>query len=321
MYKRFLEYTPKELTKLTKKAFLDGIRSSEGRVVGAYVCPYAPNYLEKVSNIELVASFGADLITLEGLNPRRLQIPGLTSKNSEDEAQFKKNLQIEMGFGWTVPELKELIGRPIGLILLVPATPDDNFGPVYGDAIYSKEMIRFVLDQGYDHVVLCAWDPDVLITAVEESASIINDKMVIEAGIPHGPGAIVDETFPPYNLRHYLTPKLAGKLATAGADIVDIPAVGVVPGFSIEYVTELVDAVHEGKSLAAASIAHSVEGSDENTVRRVAVDNKVCGADLYNFAAGGVFESVALPEALQNFCIAVKGKRHTYRRICQSILR
>lgn len=97
MAKRFLEYTPTQLANLSKRDFLDGVRASEGRVVGAYVCPYAANYVEKVSNPELVASFGADYVTLEGYDPKRLQIPGLPSKNPEDDQPFKKSLQVEMG--------------------------------------------------------------------------------------------------------------------------------------------------------------------------------------------------------------------------------
>ncbi|MDR3138761.1 MAG: hypothetical protein LBT95_03695 [Treponema sp.] len=320
MRKRFLEYTPSELVGLSKRDFLDGIRASESRVVGAYVCPYAPNYLEKVSNLELAASFGADFITLEGLNPRRLQMPGLPSKNPQDDTPFKAKLQVEMGFDWSVPELKKLVGRPIGLILLVPKLKDSPFGPLYADSVYSPEMVEFVHMARFDFVALCGLDFDALIAAVEKTKSLVGDAMVIEAGIPHGPGVITGD-YPPYNLRGVSTPEFVNRLAKAGADIVDIPAVGVAPGFTMDYVGKLVDAVHDGKALAAASIAHSVEGSDPVTVRRAAVDNKTCGVDLYNFAAGGVFESVALPEQLQEFCIAVKGRRHTFRRMCQSPLR
>jgi len=66
MSKRFLDYTPSELSTLSRTDFLDGIRAAESRVVGAYVCPLSPNYIEKVSNLELVAAFGADYITFEG---------------------------------------------------------------------------------------------------------------------------------------------------------------------------------------------------------------------------------------------------------------
>lgn len=320
MSKRFLEYTPSELTKLSKQDFLDGIRASESRVVGAYVCPFAANYVEKVSNMELVASFGADFITLEGFNPKKLQMPGLPSKQPKDDDIFKKNLQVEMGYGWTIPELKKLVGRPVGLILLVPKDENDHIGGIYADSVYSKEMMEFILSEGYDFVSLCGYGQEAILDAVKQASEIVGDKMVIEAGIPHGPG-FINGDFPSYNLREVSTPEFVKKLALAGADIVDIPAVGVAPGFTMEYVSKLVDAIHEGKSLAAPSIAHSVEGSDSGTIRRIAIDNKCCGADLYNVAAGGVYESVAIPETLQDFCISVKGIRHTYRRMCQSPLR
>lgn len=317
MGKRFLEHTPSALTKLSKQDFLDGIRASEARVVGAYVCPFAPNYVEKVSNVELVAAFGADYITLEGYNPRKLQMPGLPSKQAAQDAPFKDLLQVEMGFGWTISELKALVGRPIGAILLVPRDAAETFGGIYADSLYSPELLEQMIGEGYDFICLCGYGQQALLEAVKEASQLAGERIAIEAGIPHGPGAI-DGDFPSYNLREMSTPEFVKALALAGADIVDLPAVGVAPGYSMEYVSKLVDAVHEGKSLAAVSIAHSVEGSDAATVRRVAVDNKICGADLYNVAAGGVYESVALPEALQEFCIAVKGKRHTYRRMAQS---
>ena len=319
MSKRYLEFTPKQLTELSKKDFLDGIRASEGRVAGAYVCPLSPNYLEKVSNIELAASFGADYITLEGYDPKNLQIPGLPSKKSEDDKMTKDLLQVELGIGYSIPELKKIVGRPIGMILLVPRK-NEVFGGIYKNSIYSKEMMEYLIDEKYDFICLCGYGQQEMLDAVHEAHELFKDKIVIEAGIPHGPGNI-DQNFPPYNLKEIVTPDFVGKLAQAGADIVDIPAVGIVPGYSIDYVTKLVDAIHGEKSLAASSVAHSLEASSKEVLERIILDNKVCGVDMFNIAAGGVFESVTLPETLENICIAVKGRRHTYRRMAQSPLR
>lgn len=319
MSKRYLEMTPTQLTQLSKEEFLDGIRTSEGRVVGAYVCPLSANYLEKVSNAELVASFGADYITLEGYDPRSLQMPGLPSKNPEDDQTAKAQLQVELGKGYSIPELKKLTGRPIGMILLVPRE-NEVFGGIYKESIYSKEMMEYLINEKYDFICLCGYGQQALLDAVSEASTLFKDKIVIEAGIPHGPGAI-DGDFPPYNLREVVTPEFVGKLAHAGADIVDIPAVGIVPGYNIGYVTELVDAIHKEKSLAASSVAHSLEASSKEVLERIILDNKICGVDMFNVAAGGVYESVTLPEVLKDICIAVKGKRHTYRRMAQSPLR
>lgn len=320
MSKRFLELTPTQLTNLSKQDFLDGIRASEGRVVGAYVCPFAANYVEKVSNAELVASFGADYITLEGYDPKNLQLPGLPSKNSDDDKFSKEYLQVEMGKGWTIPEIKKLTGRPVGMILLVPKDEHEVFGGIYKESIYSVEMMQYLVNEGYDFICLCGYGQEALTKAVKEASENFGDKIVIEAGIPHGPGNI-DGDFPSHNLRDMVTPEFVRALADAGADIIDIPAVGIVPGFTMDYVTKIVDAIHEGKSLAASSVAHSLEASSSNVLERIIVDNKTCGVDMFNIAAGGVFESVTLPEAMQDICIAVKGKRHTYRRMAQSPLR
>ena len=320
MSKRFLDYTPSELSTLSRTDFLDGIRAAESRVVGAYVCPLSPNYIEKVSNLELVAAFGADYITFEGFNPIDLQVPGLASKNIEDDKATKEVLQVDLGKGYSVLELKKLVARPIGALLLVKTTPDQEISGLYATSIFSEDLVRHIMEAGYDFISLAGYNQAMLLDAVSKTKAIVGDKLVIEAGIPHGPGSI-DGDFPSHNLRSVSTPAFVGKLAKAGADIVDIPAVGVAPGFSIEYVTTLVDAIHENKALAAASVAHSVEGSNALTASRIAIDNKICGVDMYNVAAGGVFESVPLPEVLNQFCIAVKGKRHTYRRMAQSPLR
>jgi len=320
MNKRLLDYSPATLVDLTKKQFLDGIRAAEGRTVAAYSCPYAPPYVEKVSNPELAAAFGADYIILEGLNPKKLQIPGIPSKNTVDDQPYKKQLQVEMGFGFTAREIKKLIGRPLGIILLVPEYLEDDFGHVYADTVFSQEMVEFLLHEGYAYLSL-RFDQKSLLAAVEKTVQIAGKQAVIEAGIPHGPGIIRDAKWPPNNLRELVTPDYVAELALAGANIIDIPAVGIVPGYTQEYVTQLATSVHNAGALVGAAIAHSVEGSDENTIRQIALANKICGADIFNIAAGGVYESVALPEILFALSVAVKGRRHTYRRMAQSVLR
>lgn len=319
MSKRFLELTPSQLTQLSKQDLLDGIRASEGRVVGAYVCPLSPNYVEKVSNAELVAAFGADYITLEGYDPREVQFPGLPSKNPQDDIDTKSKLQVELGRGYTIPEIKKLTGRPVGMILLVPRE-NEVFGGIYKESIYSREMMEYLINEQYDFICLCGYGQEPLIQAVSEASALFKDRIVIEAGIPHGPGA-VEGDFPPYNLREVVTPEFVGRLAHAGADIVDIPAVGICPGFHMEYVSRLVTEIHREHSLVASSVAHSLEASSKEVLERIVLDNKACGVDMFNIAAGGVFESVTLPETMIDICIAVKGRRHTYRRMAQSPLR
>ena len=319
---RYLELSPKQLANLTREQFLDSIRASECRVVSALICPCSANYVERVSNLELVASFGADFITLEGYNPRALQMPGLPSKNPESDFAYRDNLQVDMGYGWTVRELKELVGRPIGACALIPATEDEDFGLLYNKNRYSPEMMESVVEDGYDYIFLGSANSDKytmekVMDTISEAKKIAGNKIAIESGVPHGPGTAAA----PYNLREIITPDVVRGLAKAGADLIDVPAVGIVPGFTKEYVSSLSRAAHDEKALVVSSIAHSLEGADPYTVKRLVLDSKICGADVICVAAGGVYESVPLPETLLDICIAAKGRRHTYRRMCQSPLR
>ena len=317
--KRFLDWTPKELAKMDRQSFLDSIRASECRVVGAYVCPKSMNYVEKVSNIETVASFGADFITLEGYDPKNLQMPGLPSKDITKDSPYKELLQADMGFGWTIQELKELVGRPIGTNLMITLTEDEDLGYLYEKNVCSKEMIEYIISQKYDFIALGAIRTDesamkVVLEALKQAKEIAGDRIVIGYGIPHG-SFTVDA---PYNLREVVTPEIVSEIIKTGVDIIELPAVGVIPGFTQEYVSKLVDIIHNGNVLASCNIAHSIEGSDSYTVKHVVLENKPCGFDILNVAAGGIFESIPLPEVLMDICITTKGKRHTYRRMCQS---
>lgn len=321
MPNRLLEATPQEMTELGPQQLLNAIRASEGRTVNAYVCPKAAPYIERVSNVELAAAFGADMIFLEGFELGNVQMPGLPSKRPKDDEQYKTDLQVEMGYGWSVRELKKLVGRPFGTFLLMPF---DGFDPfmygIFKAHLFTREKLESVIEQGYDFVAILSVDFETMLRGVQHAAEIAEGRIIIETGMPHGPG-VVHEDLPPYNLRHFITPEMVHKLALAGADIVDIPAAGMVPGFTEDYVTELATAIHEGKSLVLSNIAHSLEGADSYTIKHIALTNRACGADIFTLAAGGVYESIALPETLLDLCIALKGRRHTYRRMAQSPLR
>lgn len=318
--KRIIDRTPSELMNMSRTEFLEGIRASEGRTICAYVSPAAPNLIEYVSNIEACASFGADYINFQGYNPREMIMPGLPSKNSEDDREYR-HLQMQIGKGWSIPELKKVCGRPLGGTLQVPDKLGGTFEGLNERAIYSDEYFKFMLDQGYDFLVLAGLTHETMIAATKEARGMAGEDVVLEVGTPHGPGNPDIASKVPYNLREYITTDYVKELVMAGADIVDIPAAGAIPGFTIEYVAELIDTIHSCKALAAVNIAHSIEGADENTISRLGIDNRSAGADIINLSAAGFFESMPLPETLQALCIAMKGKRYTYRRMCQSALR
>ena len=80
-------------------------------------------------------------------------------------------------------------------------------------------------------------------------------------------------------------------------------------------------AVHEERALASIGVHSAQEGADVNTIRRIAIDNKLIGADIQVMGDTGVNNGMALPETLQAMCVALKGHRHVYRRLCESVMR
>lgn len=313
--KRMIACTPKELISMNKEEFLAGIKASEGRTICAYVCPAAPNMIESVSNLEACASFGADYINFHGFNPRNLTMPGLLSKDRVVDDPYME-LGMTAGKGWSVSELKELVGRPIGTSLF--AYGDRYVKGILEEAKYSRENFRFLLQNNYDFIDIAGIYPYEIANAVKDARENFGENVIIEAGVPHASDDPDERTEIPYNLRDIITPDMVRAIAQAGADIIDIPACGVEPGFTIEYVAKLIDVIHEENKLASVSITHSIEGSSDMVIQKISIDNKMAGTDIFTLYGAGLYEGMAFPETIMALCIAVKGRRYTYRRMCQS---
>ena len=197
----------------------------------------------------------------------------------------------------------------------------DSAGNIAGISITTEENMKLAVEQGFDKVGVYGWaKEEKFLKTLEKLVKIADGKVLVEAGIPHGPGLIYARQVP-YNLRELVTPKFAANMVKAGARIVQVPAVGSLPGFTKEYVAEIIDAVHEQNGLCCTGIHSSQEGTDSSTIRRIAIDNKSLGADIQVLGDAGLNENMGLPETIQALCIAIKGKRHTYRRLTESVMR
>ena len=106
----------------------------------------------------------------------------------------------------------------------------------------------------------------------------------------------------------------------AGADIILLPAPGPVPGITVEYARELVSFAHSLGALTITAIGTSQEGADVDTIRRIALMCKMTGTDIHHLGDAG-YGGMALPENIMAYSIAVKGIRHTYRRMAASVNR
>jgi hypothetical protein len=81
-----------------------------------------------------------------------------------------------------------------------------------------------------------------------------------------------------------------------------------------------VETVHAAGALTMTTVGTSQEGADEDTIRRIALMAKMTGTDVHHLGDCGLF-GIALPENLLAYGIAIRGRRHTYRRMAMSLLR
>ncbi|HET6918362.1 MAG TPA: hypothetical protein VFI46_02735 [Jiangellaceae bacterium] len=197
---------------------------------------------------------------------------------------------------------------------------DDHFGPDdTSGRLATQENVAVAVGLGVDAVVLTG-NPgmgvtnDSLARAVGATREAAGPDVVVMAGRMHAAGSasqagsrIVDDR------------SLEGFVA-AGADIVLMPAPGTVPGCHETQVRGWVETVHAAGALTMTTVGTSQEGSDEDTIRRIAVMAKMTGTDVHHLGDCGLF-GIALPENLLAYSIAIRGRRHTYRRMAMSLLR
>ncbi len=68
------------------------------------------------------------------------------------------------------------------------------------------------------------------------------------------------------------------------------------------------------------AIGTSQGGADVDTIRRIALACKMTGTDIHHIGDTG-YMGMALPENIMAYSVVIRGIRHTYHRIAQSIAR
>ena len=309
MTKRLLDTTARELATYGREEVLASIRASEGRVLAAEVIVSAMAAVHDVSNPEVAAAMGADLIVLNLLDVHR---PAVHAVAVDDPADV-------------VREVKRLTGRLVA-VNLEPVDPhadrvtDDHFGAGGTPGrLATPENVAAAVGLGVDALVLTG-NPgmgvtnDSLVGAVAATRDAAGGGVIVMAGRMHASGSasqagsrIVDDR------------SLEG-LVAAGADVVLLPAPATVPGCHEAQVRDWVETVHAAGALTMTTIGTSQEGADVDTIRRIALMAKLTGTDIHHLGDCGLF-GVALPENLLAYSIAIHGRRHTYRRMAMSLVR
>lgn len=290
LLKRIFELGYGDIMSMGKGALLETIVASEGRTVMAETVVSVPPLVYGVSNPEMAAACGADMITLNGFDFRDPCVPGLGLPPER------------MG------EAKGVIGRFLGVNLEpVPAHSDYPEG-----RRLTRENLLRAVGFGFDYVVITG-NPNTGVTAesVREgtciAAEVAGDRLLIVAGKMHGAGN-----------RNVYDAGIVREFARAGAGIVLIPAPGTVPGMDQRLASDQIAAIHEEGALALTAMGTSQEGSGAGIIEQIALMSKMAGADIQHIGDAG-FAGMAPPENIMALSIAIRGKRHTYRRMGYSM--
>jgi hypothetical protein len=317
---RLLSATPGELLKWNAGELKRAIKRSEGRTLLAYARCRCANLVDYVSNAELAAAFGADIVMLNCFDMNDPIIPGLPSKNILDDEPVRK-IQVPLGRGILLSEIRKLIGRVVGVLLVHTQDKDDNgqkfsYGEVKADVGNAVKAV----ESGADILCFLAWgdDNEKMLKTLKEIRLAVGNKCLIEFFRPHGPGLMgMDGRIGNDLLRE----DEIEELVKAGADIIGLPAPASHFGWTVEKSSRIVEEIHKYGALASVGIHTSQEGSDADTIRRIAVYAKMTGADMHELGDIGYNECMVLPENIMTYGVAIRGRRHHYRRMAMSILR
>lgn len=304
--KRYIDCSARELAAYHKKELLQSIADSEGRVLAAETIGTVTPMLVNITNAEFVTSLGADIIMLNIFDVDHPVINGLPEVAPED----------------TIHEVKRLTGRMVAINLEPAAVRNDGEKSVWSlteGRRATVENAKKAADMGVDMIVLTGnpgvgVDNRAITKALADLNEAVGDRVILTAGKMHASGILSEAG------EKILTKEDAETFIEAGADVLLLPAPGTVPGFTMEHAAELIKTAHEKGVLAMTTIGTSQEGADEETIRQIALMCKMAGADIHHIGDSG-YMGMALPENITAYSVAIRGKRHTYRRMAMSLVR
>nr|WP_314419202.1 hypothetical protein [uncultured Erwinia sp.] len=314
MVMRLISSNNSEIQKMSAAQLKEAIFASEGRVVmGQQHVMLNTGLVDGVTNAEIQAAFGADMVMLNGydtLSPHMNR--GLTQMNHGIMAEEP----------YSIEQVKKWAGIPVGIYLECPA-PD---GQVAGDRyvvmnegrIASEANLLRVRDTGANFVVL-GGNPSsgttlaTITEATRLAKKVLGDDVLICAG-KWEDGTVEKVLADPLSQRP--SNDIIKELIDAGADVITLPAPGSRHGITVDHVRECVEFTHSYKpgTLALSFLNSSVEGADPDTIRLIALMMKQTGADIHAIGDGG-YAGTAMPENIYQLALSIKGRRHTIKRM------
>lgn len=296
MIARLISANSSELLKMNGDELKQSIKASEGRTVLSENVVIQPA-IDGLTMSEIAAAFGADLILLNLFDVFEPKVSGLEVKDAKD----------------TVKRLKELTGRPIG-VNLEPVDPDVKMESTKFELpkgrIATAESMRRAEELGFNFV--CYSGSGVTNKMIVQAVRTAKENFsgMIIAGKMHGAG--VDEPV--------ADEESVKAMIDAGADVILVPAVGTVPGFTSDELIKIVKIVHQHDGLVMSTIGTSQESSGKDVIREIALKNKTCSVDIQHIgdAAWGVLSPT---ETIFELSKTIRGLNHTISRMARSINR
>ncbi|AHI39598.1 PEP phosphonomutase family protein [Enterococcus faecalis] len=283
------------------------ILASEGRTVMAENVASSSNFLAGVTNAELERAAGADLILFNALDLFDPQIVGIPDNIEESPVEW----------------IKKAIGRPIGVNLEpvdIKASMNEARSEISIGRIVSPKTLKQANKLGFNFICLTG-NPGTGVTndAIKHAIELSREHFdgLIIAGKMHGAG--VDE--PVMNL------EIAKQFVETGIDMLLVPAPYTVPYFMEQDLKEIADYVRshnkgksiEDKVLLLTANGTSQDSSDSDTIKKIALASKACGADIQHI--GDSLNGICLPENIFALGQAIRGYRHQMVMLGKSNLR
>ncbi|WP_339101900.1 haloacid dehalogenase-like hydrolase [Candidatus Enterococcus clewellii] len=314
MVKRLISASYSEVAQMSAQELKQSIKASEGRTILSENVVMASPQAGDITNAEVATAFGADLILLnvfDCFNPIIQGLPGMSIEKLMEYLQHpEKNKENP------VAELKKLVGRPVGVNL----EPVDEQSAMFSEKleiskgrISSKEAIQKAEELGFDFICLTG-NPGTGVTNKEIAKAVAvakeNFSGLIIAGKMHSAGS--DEPV--------VSTEAVEDYAKAGADILLLPAVGTVQGFTEDNLKEAVAIAKKYDLLTMSAIGTSQESANKETIRQIALINKICGVDIQHIGDAG-YGGLAPAENIYEMSVAIRGMRHTINRMARSVNR
>lgn len=295
---RFISANSSEITNYSKDELKQSIKASEGRVILTETVATREAFIADITNSEIAAAFGSDLILLNAVDVLDPKLPGI--KNQKD----------------FVRELKKLTGRPIG-VNLEPVNDDlelmSQRVEISKGRTVNEESLQKLNELGIDFVLLTGnpatgVNNESINKAIKQAREIFDG--LIFAGKMHSSGVDEDIT----------NKEVIEDFVESGVDVILVPSIGTIQGFDQKTLKKIVKFAHSKDVLVMSAIGTSQEGARPETIRQMAIENKICGVDIQHIGDAG-YGGVAPVENIFEMSVAIRGIRHTISRIARSINR